>query len=151
MYMTDLLSLEAVRHDARANGKKQVLRLMADLAATAYGVDEDTTFNELLERERLGSTGVGNGVAIPHARVEGIKQIRGAFARLVSPAPFEAVDDAPVDLVFLLLAPDEESSDHLKALAKVSRLLRRQEVREKLRSATSKAAIHALLTGNGEQ
>ncbi len=99
-----------------------------------------------MERERLGSTGVGYGVAIPHARIEGLTSVRAVFARLESPIEYEAIDDRPVDLVVLLLAPIDAGAEHLKALAKVSRLLRREDMRAKLRSAPSVESLHVLLT-----
>jgi PTS system nitrogen regulatory IIA component len=109
-------------------------------------VAERTIFETLLERERLGTTGVGQGIAIPHARLPGIDKIFGMFARLAEPIDFDSIDDQPVDLVFLLIAPEGAGADHLKALARVSRLLRNQTTCEKLRAAQDTAAIYALLT-----
>jgi PTS system nitrogen regulatory IIA component len=100
----------------------------------------------LLERERLGTTGVGNGIAIPHGKLAGLKQLFGMFARLEQPVDFDAIDEQPVDLIFLLLAPEAAGADHLKALARVSRLLRDRSVCEKLRGANQADAIYALLT-----
>lgn len=145
MEMADLLSPEAVIVRPGAAGKRRVLRYMADVAAEAYGLSSDIVLEALLEREKLGTTGVGGGVALPHARLDGLSAIRGAFARLETASPFEAVDDQPVDLVFLLLAPKEAGADHLKALARVSRLFRKNDIREKLRKATSAEALFALL------
>ncbi len=145
MEMTDLLSRDAVAADVRVSGKKQALRYMADLAKQAFELDAGVVYDALLERERLGSTGVGGGVALPHAQIEGPARIVGAFARLADPIAFEAVDDAPVDLVFLLIAPPNAGADHLKALARVSRLFRRQDMREKLRAATSADALYAVV------
>ena len=104
-------------------------------------------FESVLQRERLGSTGVGQGVAIPHARLRGIRDVTGFFARLKSPVDFESIDGRPVDLVFMLLAPEDAGAEHLKALARVSRLMRREDVRERLRAAPDLTAMHALLVG----
>ncbi|HHL43643.1 MAG TPA: transcriptional regulator [Hellea balneolensis] len=131
--------------------KKQLLQEMAELAVRCGAVG-DTNLQvrdvvaAVMERERLGSTGFGSGVAIPHARLDGLKEVKAVFARLETPLDYEAVDDRPVDLVVLLLAPKNASSDHLKALAQVSRLLRREDMRERLRAAPGDGAIHTLLT-----
>ena len=135
----------------RASSKKKVLQQLAAHAAGLTGVKESEILNALLEREKLGSTGVGHGVAIPHARLESIKCVYGVFARLVEPVDFDSVDDRPVDLVFLLLAPKDASVDHLKALHRVSRLLREKPLRTKLRGARDAGALYALLTNAGEQ
>ena len=103
-------------------------------------------FDVLLERERLGTTGVGNGIAIPHGKLAGLKKLHGVFARLSTPIDFEAIDERPVDLIFLLLAPETAGADHLKALARVSRLLRDQAVCEKLRKTDTADALYILLT-----
>jgi len=135
----------AIAH-LKATSKKQVLQELAEKAATLTGLPERRIFETLTEREKLGSTGMGQGIAIPHGRLAGIEKITGLFARLDSPVEFESIDDQPVDLIFLLLAPEGAGADHLKALARVSRVLRNQAVCEKLRAATTPAALYALLT-----
>ena len=119
---------------------------LAARAAKLTSVPERRILETLTEREKLGSTGMGQGVAIPHGRLEGITHMTGLFAQLDLPVEFEAMDDQPVDLVFLLLAPEGAGADHLKALARVSRLLRSQPICEKLRAATQAAALYAILT-----
>jgi PTS system nitrogen regulatory IIA component len=123
-----------------------VLQELARRAAEATGLPERQIFEVLLERERLGTTGVGNGIAIPHGKLPGLKQLFGMFARLESPVDFDAIDEQPVDLIFLLLAPEGAGADHLKALARVSRLLRDRAICETLRGADQAEAIYALLT-----
>ena len=119
---------------------------MADKATVLTGLPERRIFETLTEREKLGSTGMGQGIAIPHGRVAGVEKMTGLFAQLDHPVDFDAMDDQPVDLVFLLLAPEGAGADHLKALARVSRLLRNQAVCEKLRAAPQAATLYALLT-----
>ena len=146
MEIADLLSPDAVVAHLKAAGKKQVLQEMAHRAAQITGLPERRIFETLVEREKLGSTGMGQGIAIPHGRVAGIEKITGLFAQLDHPVDFEAMDDQPVDLVFLLLAPEGAGADHLKALARVSRVLRNQSICEKLRAASQSATLYALLT-----
>lgn len=146
MEIADLLAPDAVNPALRASGKKQLLQELAHHAARITQIPERRIFETLVERERLGSTGMGQGVAIPHGRLSGLGRIVGVFARLETPVAYEAVDDQPVDLVFLLLAPETAGADHLKALARVSRLLRNQSTCEKLRAATRAEVIYALLT-----
>ena len=146
MEIIDLLAPEAVIPALRAAGKKQLLQELAHHAARLTQIPERRIFETLIERERLGSTGMGQGIAIPHGRIAGISKISGLFARLETPVAYEAVDDQPVDLVFLLLAPESAGADHLKALARVSRLLRNQVTCEKLRAATKSEVLYALLT-----
>jgi PTS system nitrogen regulatory IIA component len=119
---------------------------MAKRAAPLCGIDEHAIFDVLWERERLGTTGVGHGIAIPHGKVSGLNGIFGFFARLQAPVPFDAIDDRPVDLLFMLLAPEAAGADHLRALAKVSRLLRDQKLCEKMRQAKDAGAIYRMLT-----
>ena len=147
MEIADLLSLSGVSDGLKAGSKKQALQELSALAAAQLAEKERTILNLLLARERLGSTGVGGGVAIPHARLEGLAKPSGVFARLREPIEFDAVDGHPVDLIFLLLAPETEGSDHLKALALVSRLLRDHRVCARLRGADSAEALYAVLTG----
>jgi len=146
MEIEDLITPAGVIPKLRATGKKHALQELAKRAAEVTGLHERAIFDVLLERERLGSTGVGNGIAIPHGKLAELQKLHGVFARLDSPIDFDSVDDQPVDLVFLLLAPEAAGADHLKALARVSRLLRDRTVCEKLRGANSADAIYALLT-----
>ena len=146
MEITDLVTPDSVVPHLKAASKKQALHDLARHACSIAGVDERSIFDALLERERLGSTGVGLGIAIPHAKLAGLTELHGVFARADSPIDFDAIDEQPVDLVFLLLAPESAGADHLKALARVSRLLRNHDVCEKLRGAESAEAIYALLT-----
>jgi PTS system nitrogen regulatory IIA component len=148
MNIADLLAPDAVIPALKAQNKKQLLQ---ELAVRAHGltrISERRIFETLVERERLGTTGVGQGIAIPHGRMAEAKAISGIFARLENGIDYEAVDSQPVDLVFMLLAPENAGADHLKALARVSRLLRDKGTCEKLRAATSAEALYALLTGH---
>lgn len=155
MEITDLLAPEAVLPSIRAHSKKQLLQELSSRAAQLTGLPERRIFEILFERERLGSTGMGQGIAIPHGRVAGLPRIVGLFARLETPIAYDAIDDQPVDLVFLLLAPEDAGADHLKALARVSRLLRNQAACERLRAANKPEVLYALLTektnGTGAQ
>jgi PTS system nitrogen regulatory IIA component len=146
MEIFQLLSPDGVVANLKANGKKQALQELAARAARITGQHERSIFDTLLERERLGTTGVGNGIAIPHGRLAGLDKLYGLFARVERPIDFDSIDEMPVDLIFLLLAPEAAGADHLKALARVSRLLRDKAVCEKLRGAESADAIYALLT-----
>lgn len=146
MEIADLLSPDAVLAHVKATTKKQVLQEMAHKAALLTKLPERRIFDTLIEREKLGSTGMGQGIAIPHGRIAGIEKMTGLFAQLDHPVDFDSMDDQPVDLVFLLLAPEGAGADHLKALARVSRLLRNQAVCEKLRAAPQAATLYALLT-----
>ena len=146
MEIADLLSPDAVLSHLKVASKKQVLQEMAHKAAALTQLPERRIFETLSERVKLGSTGMGQGIAIPHGRVAGLEKMTGLFAQLDNPVDFDAMDDQPVDLVFLLLAPEGAGADHLKALARVSRLLRNQSVCEKLRAASQAAALYALLT-----
>jgi len=146
MEIADLLTPDAVMAHMKAASKKQVLQELAQRAAQVTKLPERRIFETLMEREKLGSTGMGQGIAIPHGRVPGVEKMTGLFAQLDQPVDFDAMDDQPVDLVFLLLAPEDAGADHLKALARVSRLLRNQAVCEKLRAAPQPATLYALLT-----
>ncbi len=148
MELDSIIGPEGVIADLKANSKKQALQELSARAAAITGVHERTIFDILLERERLGTTGVGQGIAIPHGKLGEIDRLYGLFARLSSPIDFESIDEQPVDLIFLLLAPQGAGADHLKALARVSRLLRDRETCEKLRHCDSVEAIYALLTDN---
>ncbi len=144
--MLDLISPHAILPNLKAGNKKQALQEMARKASELTGQHERAIFDVLLERERLGTTGVGHGIAIPHGKLSSLDRVHGVFARLERPIDFDAIDEQPVDLIFLLLAPEQAGADHLKALARVSRLLRDQSMCEKLRGAESGDAMYALLT-----
>ncbi len=146
MEIIDLIQPEGVVANLRASSKKQALQDLARRAADLTGQPERTIFEVLVERERLGTTGVGNGIAIPHGKLAGLDRLHGLFARLETPIDFDAIDEQPVDLICLLLAPESAGADHLKALARVSRLLRDRSICEKLRGSDSGEAIYALLT-----
>ncbi|HEX9770903.1 MAG TPA: PTS IIA-like nitrogen regulatory protein PtsN [Kiloniellales bacterium] len=146
MEISDLISLEGIVANLRATSKKQALQDLARRAADITGEPERAIFEVLIERERLGTTGVGNGIAIPHGKLPGLDKLYGLFARLETPIDFDAIDEQPVDLICLLLAPESAGADHLKALARVSRLLRDRSICEKLRGSDSAEAIYALLT-----
>ena len=146
MPLNDILAAPVVLPALKAKNKKQVLQLLAAKAATSSGRSEREIFDTLLQRERLGSTGVGRGVAIPHGKLSKLDRLYGLFARLERPVEFDALDGEPVDLVFLLLAPEGAGADHLKALARVARLLRDEKTAEKMRSARDADALFALLT-----
>jgi len=148
--IVDLITPESVVGSLRATSKKQALQDLAERAASITGQHERTIFDVLMERERHGTTGVGNGIAIPHGKLPNLDRLYGVFARLEEPVDFQAVDDQPVDLVFLLLAPESAGADHLKALARVSRLLRDKGTCEKLRGTDSADALYALLTDSAE-
>ncbi|MEM9123188.1 MAG: PTS IIA-like nitrogen regulatory protein PtsN [Pseudomonadota bacterium] len=150
MGLSDLLRSEAIIPDSKAKSKKQVLQDIAERAGSLCGIEPATIFDVLLERERLGTTGVGQGVAIPHGKFDSLDRVIGLFLRLEKPIEFDAVDEKPVDLVFALLAPNEAGADHLKALARVSRLMRDQSVVEKLRGSQSAEAMHALLAADAK-
>ncbi|MBF0373386.1 MAG: PTS IIA-like nitrogen regulatory protein PtsN [Alphaproteobacteria bacterium] len=146
MEIADLLSPQGVIPNLRATSKKQALQELARRAAELTGMPERAVFDVLLGRERLGTTGVGNGIAIPHGKLASLDRLHGLFARLERPINFESIDEQPVDLIFLLLAPESAGADHLKALARVSRLLRDKGVCEKLRGTDTCEGLFALLT-----
>lgn len=146
MEVADLITPRSVIAQLRAANKKQVLQELAKRAAAMTGVHERLIYDVLIERERLGSTGIGSRVGIPHGKLPGLTGLYGIFARLERPIPFDSIDDQPVDLIFLLLAPETAGADHLKALALVSRLLRDRSVCEKLRGTDNADALYALLT-----
>ena len=142
---SDLVSPNAIIPALKVNGKKQALQEIAAKAAALTGQSDRVILEILLQREKLGSTGVGNGVAIPHGKLPKLGQVFGLFARLERPVDFEALDGQPVDLIFLLLAPEGAGADHLKALARVARLLRDPEVARKLRNSRDADALYAVL------
>lgn len=145
--LTDLLIPEAVLADVPVAGKKKLFAQLGQAAQRAWGLDAHMVTDRIAERERLGTTGFGSGVAIPHGRIDGIDRVRGLFVRLAQPVDFDAIDEAPVDLVFMLLSPGDAGADHLKALARVSRAMRDRGFADKLRGAGSGDALYALLAG----
>jgi PTS system nitrogen regulatory IIA component len=150
MDLSDLLKPEAVLASVHAQSKKQVLQEVCESAAGLTGLVEREIFDAILQRERLGSTGVGHGVAIPHGKLKSVDRLVGVFARLSRPVDFDALDDQPVDLVFLLLAPESAGADHLKALARIARVLRDGAVAQKLRVAADARELYGVLTSPAE-
>ena len=146
MTFLELLKPQAVKVVAAASSKKRLMHDIADLAESAYALSAPSVVEALMERESLGPTGVGHGVALPHARLEGVERVRGLFIRLEKPLDFDAVDRQPVDLVFCLLAPGGSGVEHLKALALVSRTLRDAATCQKLRANAEIGTLHAILT-----
>jgi PTS system nitrogen regulatory IIA component len=146
MELGDLIAREAVIPSLKAGTKKQALQELASRAASLAGLRVQEVYETLLQRERLGSTGVGRGIAIPHGRLPSLENIFCMFARLENAIPFEAPDEEPVDLIFLLLAPEHAGADHLKALARISRLLREPQSLERLRAAPDRATLYSVLT-----
>lgn len=146
MPLNDLVEPRAVVAALRVNSKKQALQELAGRAAAICGRGEREIFEVLMQRERLGSTGIGSGIAIPHGKLATLDRLYGVFARLERPLDFESLDGQPVDLIFLLLAPEAAGADHLKALARIARLLRDPEVAQKLRESRDAAALYAVLT-----
>jgi len=146
MELSDILTPEAVKSVSNSLSKKRLLQEMAEKAGDVYGIDAEQAFSALQEREALGPTGVGDGVAIPHARLEGLDRVIGVFRRLEKPVDYDAVDRQPVDLVFALFAPVNSGVEHLKALALISRLLRDAANRSKLRSNEDASTLYAILT-----
>ncbi|MDX3900604.1 MAG: PTS sugar transporter subunit IIA [Sphingobium sp.] len=148
MHFHDILLPDALGTGLAVNGKKGLFQKLSDLATAAYGLDGARVYDALIERERLGSTGFGGGVAIPHAKIEGLEKLRGMVVLLDPAIDFEAVDDAPVDVVFALLSPLDSGAEHLKTLARVSRYLRDEAQIGRLRGARSTEALYALLSGS---
>ena len=150
MNIGDLLDRSAIALRVSAANKRQALAVISEIAARNFGLEVGEVLDALTEREAAGSTGVGHGVAAPHARLEGLERMRGVFVRLEHPVEFDAVDDQPVDLLFALFAPKDVGAEHLRALARVSRLMRQPQVRERLRQARTADAIHAILVTEHE-
>jgi len=146
MNITKLLKPAAIRVISSASSKKRLLHELGDIAASAYGIKAATAVDALQERETLGPTGVGNGVALPHARLAGLEEVVGAFCLLEKPIDFDAVDRQPVDLAFALFAPDDAGVEHLKALALVSRTLRDPATCATLRANRDPATLYTILT-----
>ena len=145
MPLNDLVAPQAIIPALKVNNKKQALHELAAKAADLTGRSEREVFDVLMQREKLGSTGVGSGIAIPHGKLAKLDRLFGLFARLDRAIDFEALDGQPVDLVFVLLAPEAAGADHLKALARVARLLRDSEIARKLRGSRDAEALYAVL------
>lgn len=151
MDLTDLIKTESIIPALKVSSKKQAIQAISEKAAELTGLDEREIFETLLQRERLGSTGVGSGVAIPHGKLASMDRIIGVFARLDRPIDFDALDDQPVDIVFLLLAPEGAGADHLKALAKIARILRNGSIIQKIRATSDREALYSLLISPSDQ
>ena len=145
MPLTDLVAPNAIVPALKVNGKKQAIQELSARAAKLTGQNERLIFETLMQREKLGSTGVGNGIAIPHGKLAKLEKLVGLLARLDRPIDFESLDGQPVDLIFLLLAPEAAGADHLKALARVARLLRDADIARKLRDSRDAEALYAVL------
>lgn len=150
MTVSDLLRPEGARVLVNVSSKKRLMQAIADVAAEVHGVDPVAAFDALQERERLGHTGVGRGVALPHARLPGLDRVHGVFLRLERPVDFDAIDRQPVDLVFALFAPEHRGVEHLKALALVARTMRDPAMRSKLRGNADPATLYAILTEHAD-
>lgn len=137
---------EAVKFIGQISSKKRLFQKLGEIISSAYSIKESVAIDSLIERENLGSTGVGNGVALPHARIAGIDTVVGGFLRIEQPLDFSSVDRQPVDLVFTLFAPEDSGVEHLKALALISRTMRNKAICERLRSNNDPVTLHALLT-----
>ena len=148
--ISELLTPRDVIPQLRVGNKKQVLQEVARRAGLATGIPERRIYDVLSERERLGTTGIGRGVAVPHGKLDELTGLHGLFARLDRPIPFDSIDNEPVDLLFVLLAPENAGAEHLRALARISRLLRDVAICEKLRGTDNADALYALLTANPE-
>ncbi|WP_224008166.1 PTS IIA-like nitrogen regulatory protein PtsN [Aureimonas sp. SA4125] len=146
MDLGSLIGPDSILPALKANSKKQVLQELAELAARRTGLPEREILDRVMQRERLGSTGVGNGIAIPHGKIENLTSLVGVFGRLYHPIEFDALDDQPVDLVFLLLAPEDAGADHLKALSKIARMLRNSDTVNRLRGARDAETIYSIMT-----
>ena len=148
MELSSILKPEAVKVISSASSKKRLLQELGELAFSAYGMNASATVEALLERESLGPTGVGQGVALPHARMSGLEMVQGAFLLLEKPVDFDSVDRQPVDIIFTLFAPEEAGVEHLKALALVSRTLREASLCSKLRANPNASTLYTILTEN---
>lgn len=146
MLIADILGPGAILCDLKAQNKKQLLHVLAEGLSVQCAVDARAIFDTLMQREKLGSTGLGGGIAVPHGRLAAISRVHGLFARLASPVAFDSIDGEPVDIVFALVSPDHAGADHLTALARVSRLLRDQKTLAKLRGTNSTEGLYAIIT-----
>ncbi|MFL6752392.1 MAG: PTS sugar transporter subunit IIA [Sphingomicrobium sp.] len=151
MQLSEFLDFEAIKTALPGGNKRSLLQQLANLGAQRLGTDSAAVLASLTEREQLGSTGLGQGVAIPHGKVEGLNRIYCLFARLAEPLDYKAIDGRPVDLVFLLLSPPDAGAEHLKALAAISRVTRHVPTLEKMRGARSRDALAAVLMGADER
>lgn len=151
MLLTDFLDFDAIRTGLPGGNKRSLLQQLANLAGGRLGIAPAIVLGSLTEREQLGSTGFGQGVAIPHGKIDGIERIYGLFARVAEPVDYKAIDGLPVDLVFLLLSPPDAGADHLKALAAISRVTRHAATLERMRGARSRDALAAVLLGADER
>jgi len=151
MHLSDFLDFDAIKPSLPGGNKRSLLQQLANLAAQRLGMDSAEILASLTEREQLGSTGFGQGVAIPHGKIEGLSRIYCLFARAAEPVDYKAIDGRPVDLVFLLLSPPDAGAEHLKALAAVSRVTRHVPTLEKMRGARSRDALTAVLMGADER
>lgn len=151
MLLAEFLDFDAIRPSLPGGNKRSLLQQLANLAAQRLETVSAAVLSSLVERERLGSTGFGQGVAIPHGKIDGLERIYGLFARLAEPVDYKAIDGRPVDLVFLLLSPPEAGADHLKALAVISRITRNAATLERLRGARSRDALAAVLMSADER
>jgi PTS system nitrogen regulatory IIA component len=151
MILTDFLDFDAIRHDLPGGNKRTLLHQLAQIAGQRLGVEPARIADSIAERERLGSTGFGGGVAMPHGKLDGLERVYGLVARLSQPVDYKAIDGEKVDLVFLLLSPPDAGAEHLKALAALSRLVRNGATVEKLRGARSRDALAAVLIAADER
>ncbi len=151
MQLTEFLDFDAIKPGLSAGNKRSLLQQLANFAAQRLQMESAAIFESLSEREKLGSTGFGQGVAIPHAKVPGLARIYCLFARLAEPIPYSAIDGVPVDLVFLLLSPPDAGAQHLKALAAVSRVIRHGPALDQMRGARTRDALAAVLLGADER
>ncbi|WP_127144993.1 PTS IIA-like nitrogen regulatory protein PtsN [Pelagibacterium montanilacus] len=150
MQLADILSQDSIMPCAKVASKRQLLQQLAERASAQVGIDAQVIFDTLLSREQLGSTGLGSGIAIPHGKIKGLPGVTAVFARLAQPIEFDAVDDQPVDIIVMLLAPEGSGADHLKALSKVARLLRSEGIVDRLRSTKDPAKLRDILTSSLE-
>ncbi len=151
MLLAEFLDFDAIRPALPGGNKRSLLQQLANLAAQRLEIAPAAVLSSLVEREQLGSTGLGQGVAIPHGKIDGLERIYGLFARLAEPVDYKAIDGRPVDLVFLLLSPPEAGADHLKALAVISRIIRNAATLERMRGARSRDALAAVLMSADER
>lgn len=150
MELSDILTKDSIIPCAKVTSKRQLLQLLAEKAANVAQIDSQTAFETLMSREQLGSTGLGNGIAIPHGKIKGLSHVVAIFARLDQPIEFDAVDDQPVDIAFMLLAPEGSGADHLKALSRVARCLRSEHMVDELRGTRDKDRLLEVLSTPAE-
>jgi PTS system nitrogen regulatory IIA component len=145
--IADLVTEDRLLLDLRPSSKRQLFQDLAAAVERASGIDQTTVLAALVQREKLGTTGIGDGVAVPHARLKDLPELMGFFARLAKPVDYDALDERPVDLAFLIVAPEDENAEQLKALAKIARLLRDPALTAQLRRETSPAKVHDIIAG----